>query len=79
MKDFGEMTAEEREAYWERQAEFQAKKNNASDMLKGCVCRICVSDDKAEIYRMYYHGTLYLAQLLDLSLEQIEKEGGEEE
>jgi len=38
-------------------------KQTKLDMLRGCICRICVSDDPLEIIRMLGFANDYLAML----------------
>lgn len=74
-----DMTVEEREAYWERQKVRQIKIDENVRMLDGCKCRLCVSDDKDEMYRMFFFGVSYLSKLLDLGLNRIKEENGADE
>lgn len=49
------------------------EKNHYVDMLKGCICRICVSDNPLEIVRMLGFANDYLAMLAQSRMLQISK------
>lgn len=58
------------------------EKENALRMLEGCVCRLSVTDEKDEAYRMFNGITMWAQQILNHTLRRIydqehPEEGGE--
>ncbi len=59
------------------------EKENALRMLEGCVCRLSVTDEKDEAYRMFNGIMIWAQQVLNHTLHRIEEqnksneEGGE--
>ena len=50
------------------------QKDDRLDMLKGCIARICVSDDEEEIVRMLGFATDYLSMLAYSRMKQLKQE-----
>lgn len=50
------------------------EKDNALDMLSGCICRICVSDDPLEIVRMVGFATSRISMLAQSRMLEFEGE-----
>ena len=42
------------------------------NMLEGCISRICVTDDKVELYKKYVFAQKYLLDLFDYRLKKLE-------
>lgn len=54
-------------------------KENALRMLDGCKCRLSVTDEKEEAFRMYYFITVWAGQVLDHTLHRIEEQNKRKE
>ncbi len=55
------------------------EKENALRMLEGCVCRLSVTDEMEEAYRMYYFMTVWATQILNHTLHRIEEQNKQKE
>lgn len=55
------------------------EKENALRMLDGCICRLSVTDEKEEAYRMYYFMTVWATQILQHTLHRIEEQDRQKE
>ena len=51
------------------------EKDNVLDMLQGCICRVCVSEDPLEIVRMVGFATMYINMLAQSRMLEISSEG----
>lgn len=50
------------------------ERSNLIDMLHGCICRICVSDDELEIVRYIGFANMYISKLAQSNIRSIRKE-----
>lgn len=48
-------------------------------MLDGCICRLSVTDEKEEAFRMYYSMTVWAGQILNHTLQRIEEQNKQKE
>lgn len=55
------------------------EKENALRMLDGCICRLSVTDEKEEAFRMYYSMTVWAGQILNHTLHRIEEQNKQKE
>lgn len=55
------------------------EKENTLRMLDGCKCRLSVTDEKEEAFRMYYFITVYAGQILNHTLHRIEEQDRQKE
>lgn len=55
------------------------EREDASRMLDGCICRICVSDNPLEIVRMLGFANDYLAMLAQSRMMQLREESENKE
>lgn len=52
--------------------------DNAEDMLKGCICRMYVSDSEEEIHRMYESALYRIGMIADYGLHRLEEENNDD-
>lgn len=53
--------------------------DNEADMLLGCSNRLCVTDDKEELFTLHRGAVMHLVKLFNYNYERLErKEKGEE-
>lgn len=55
------------------------EKENALRMLEGCVCRLSVTDEKDEAYRMFNGIMIWAQQVLNHTLHRIEEQNKQKE
>lgn len=55
------------------------EKENALRMLEGCVCRLSVTDETDEAYRMFQGITYWATQVLNHTVRRIEDEKEKQE
>lgn len=53
------------------------ERNNLLDMLDGCICRICVSDDELEIVRYIGFANMYISKLAQSNIRSIREKKGD--
>ncbi len=55
------------------------EKENALRMLDGCICRLSVTDEAEEAYRMFHAMTIWATQILRHTLHRIEEQDQQKE